>query len=94
LRRPIRQRLRDPHQLLEKLLSEHHGELAFDRDLAVTAMQRLDDVWGMLIDKTQAQLVLSLVEQVTLYPDQMGFRWNQKGWETLLHELYRPAPPV
>lgn len=57
-------------------------------------MQRLDDVWGMLIDKTQAQLVLSLVEQVTLYPDQMGFRWNQKGWETLLHELYRPAPPV
>ncbi|HOV96086.1 MAG TPA: hypothetical protein PK789_04860 [Thermomonas sp.] len=94
MRRPIRQRLRDPHQLLEKLLSEHHGELAFDRDLAVTAMQRLDDVWGMLIDKTQAQLVLSLVEQVTLYPDQMGFRWNQKGWETLLHELYRPAPPV
>lgn len=76
------------------MLSEHHGELAFDRDLAVTAMQRLDDVWGMLIDKTQAQLVLSLVEQVTLYPDQMGFRWNQKGWETLLHELYRPAPPV
>ena len=74
MRRPIRQRLRDPHQLLEKLLSEHHGELAFDRDLAVTAMQRLDDVWGMLIDKTQAQLVLSLVEQVTLYPDQMGFR--------------------
>ena len=57
-------------------------------------MQRLDDVWGMLIDKTQAQLVLSLVEQVTLYPDQMGFRWNQKGWETLLQELYRPAPPV
>ena len=94
MRRPIRQRLRDPHQLLEKLLSEHHGELAFDRDLALTAMQRLDDVWGMLIDKTQAQLVLSLVEQVTLYPDQMGFRWNQKGWETLLHELYRPAPPV
>ena len=94
MRRPIRQRLRDPHQLLEKLLSEHHGELAFDRDLAVAAMQRLDDVWGMLIDKTQAQLVLSLVEQVTLYPDQMGFRWNQKGWETLLHELYRPAPPV
>ncbi len=94
MRRPIRQRLRDPHQLLEKLLSEHHGELAFDRDLAVTAMQRLDDVWGMLIDKTQAQLVLSLVEQVTLDPDQMGFRWNQKGWETLLHELYRPAPPV
>ena len=94
MRRPIRQRLRDPHQLLEKLLSEHHGELAFDRDLAVTAMQRLDDVWGMLIDKTQAQLVLSLVGQVTLYPDQMGLRWNQKGWETLLQELYRPAPPV
>jgi hypothetical protein len=45
----------------------------------VAAMQRLDDVWGMLIDKTQAQLVLSLVGQVTLYPDQMGLRWNQKG---------------
>lgn len=90
----IRQRLRNPHLFLEKLLAEHHGEPAFDRDLAVAAMQRLDDVWGMLIDKTQAQLVLSLVGQVTLYPDQMGLRWNQKGWETLLQELYRPAPPV
>lgn len=78
----IRQRLRDPQQLLDKLLSEHHGEPVFDRDLAVSAMKRLDDVWGMLIDKTQAQLVLSLVGQVTLYPDQMQLRWLHQGWET------------
>ena len=56
-------------------------------------MQRLDDVWGMLIDKTQAQLVLSLVEQATLYPDQMKIRWSQQGWETLLREHYRPEQP-
>lgn len=86
----IRQRLRDPQQLLDRLRDEHQGEPAFDRDLAVAAMKRLDDVWGMLIDKTQAQLMLSLVEQVTLYPDQMRLRWNHQGWETLLQELYRP----
>ena len=90
----IRQRLRDPQLLLDKLLDEQQGEPAFDRDLAVAAMKRLDDAWGMLIDKTQAQLVLSLVEQVTLYPEQMKIRWSQQGWETLLREHYRPEKPV
>ena len=48
----------------------------------------------MFIDKTQAQLMLNLVQQVTLYPDQMQLRWSQQGWETLLREHYRPEKPV
>ena len=90
----IRQRLRDPQLLLEKLLDERQGEPVFDSDIALAAMKRLDGVWGMLIDKTQAQLVRLLVEQVTLYPDQMSLRWSQQGWETLLREHYRPEKPA
>lgn len=73
----LRQRLRDPPLLLDKLLDGHRGEPVFDRDIALAAMKQLDDVWGMFIDKTQAQLMLDLVEQVTLYPDQMQIRWSQ-----------------
>lgn len=90
----IRQRLRDPSLLLDMLLDGHRGEPVFDRDLALAAMKHLDDVWAMFIDKTQAQLMLNLVEQVTLYPVQMQIRWSQQGWETLLCEHYRPEKPV
>lgn len=90
----IRQRLRDPSLLLDTLLDGHQGEPVFDRNLALAAMKQLDDVWGMFIDKTQAQLMLNLVQQVTLYPDQMQLRWSQQGWETLLREHYRPEKPV
>lgn len=86
----IRQRLREPQLLLDQLLGEHQCEPVFDKDLVIAAMRRLDDAWGLFIDKTQTQLVLTLIDRVTLYPDQVAIRWNQQGWETLLREHYRP----
>lgn len=86
----IRQRLREPQLLLDQLLGEHQCEQVFDKDLVIAAMRRLDDAWGLFIDKTQTQLVLTLIDRVTLYPDQVAIRWNQQGWETLLREHYRP----
>ena len=51
----------------------------------------LDEAWGLFIDKTRADLMLSLVERVTLYPESMAISWNLQGWSELLREI--PSAP-
>lgn len=50
-------------------------------------MSRLDAVWHLFIDKAQANLMLTLVERVTLQPDGMAIRWNPPGLAKLDREI-------
>ena len=44
-------------------------------------------MWHLFIDKTQANLMLTLVEWVTLQPDGMAIRWNLPGLAKLDREI-------
>jgi len=86
----IRQQLQNPQWLLEQLPEACKSDPAFEESHVMSALKRLDDAWGLLIDKTQVQLVLTLIERVTLYPDQMAIRWSLQGWAKLMRDLLPP----
>lgn len=83
----IRELFRNPLPLLDKLPDEYRRDPSFDEAHVTDALKRLDAVWDLFIDKTVAHLVLSLVERVTLYPDQMAIRWDRQGLASLLREF-------
>jgi DNA invertase Pin-like site-specific DNA recombinase len=80
----LREQFRDPHVLSAGLLAEHRDDADFDEARIIDALNRLDAAWHLFIDKTQAHLVLSLVDRVTLQPDGMVIRWNLAGLAKLV----------
>ena len=83
----IRGQFRNPQALLAGLLAECGDDPAIDEASIILALSRLDAVWHLFIDKTQANLMLTLVERVTLQPDGMAIRWNLPGLATLAREI-------
>ena len=83
----IRGQFRNPQALLAGLLAECGGDPAIDEASIILALSRLDAVWHLFIDKTQANLMLTLVERVTLQPDGMAIRWNLPGLAKLDREI-------
>lgn len=83
----IRGQFRNPQALLAGLLAECGGDPAIDEASIILALSRLDAVWHLFIDKAQANLMLTLVERVTLQPDGMAIRWNLPGLAKLDREI-------
>jgi len=72
----IRGQFRNPQGLLPRLLAECGDDPAIDEASITHALSRLDAAWHLFIDKTQAHLMLTLVERVTLRPNGMAIRWK------------------
>ena len=83
----IRGQFRNPQELLPRLLAECGDDPAIDEASIIHALSRLDAAWHLFIDKTQAHLMLTLVERVTLRPDSMAIRWNLRGLAALIRQI-------
>lgn len=83
----IREQFRNPHPLLDGLLVECSDDPTIDEARIMQALNKLDAAWHLFVDKTQAHLMLSLVERVTLQPDGMAIRWNPRGLAALIREI-------
>ena len=83
----IRGQFRNPQGLLPRLLAECGDDPAIDEASIIHALSRLDAAWHLFIDKTQAHLMLTLVERVTLRPDSMAIRWNLRGLAALIRQI-------
>lgn len=83
----IRGQFRNPQGLLPRLLAECGDDPAIDEASIIHALSKLDAAWHLFIDKTQAHLMLTLVERVTLRPDSMAIRWNLCGLAALIRQI-------
>jgi len=91
---PMRDVFRNPRPLLEELPVEYRDDPVFDETHVSQALKMLDEAWDLFIDKTRADLMRSLIERITMYPESMAISWNLQGFSELLREIHsaRSAP--
>jgi len=51
------------------------------------ALGRLDITWDKLIEPAKAEIIFTLVERVTLYPNKMAVRINTQRLAELIREF-------
>ncbi len=64
---------------------------SIDEQEVAEALRTLDPIWEELFPAEQRRIVQLLVEQVTLYPDQIDIRYRTNGLHTLMAELNNTA---
>lgn len=83
----VRGQFRNPQTLLAGLVADCGDDPAIDEASIIQALGRLDAAWHLFIDKTQAHLMLTLVDRVVLQSDGMAIRWNLPGLAKLAREI-------
>jgi hypothetical protein len=83
----LRSHLSDPHEWLARLVELATGHPTLEGVDIVRALKQVDEAWPLFTPQTQAQILFTLVDRVTVSPDKLAIKFNMPAVLTMVREI-------